>query len=111
MKAGARNQLKGPVTEIKRGDVMAEIKPVVPAGTIATETLEDDSSVSSFSAPPPSQRVSRRPSHQEPSTPAEIVDRRRARAARSAPAEEWQRKLAGRAYADSAEVIREDRER
>jgi molybdate transport system regulatory protein len=46
MKAGARNQLKGKVTAIKRGDVMAQIKFVIPAesamgSVITVESLDE----------------------------------------------------------------------
>jgi hypothetical protein len=33
-KVGARNQLKAQVTEIERGDVMAQIKYVIPAESV-----------------------------------------------------------------------------
>ncbi len=46
MKAGARNQLKGKVTEIKTGDVMSQVKFVVTSGNsmssvLTTESLHD----------------------------------------------------------------------
>ncbi len=46
MKVGARNQLKARVTAIKRGDVMAQIKLVIPAestmgSVITVESLEE----------------------------------------------------------------------
>jgi molybdopterin-binding protein len=46
MKAGARNDLKGTVTSIKKGDVMSLIKfevtsPGKMASVITTESLED----------------------------------------------------------------------
>ena len=46
MKVGARNQLKARVTAIKRGDVMAQIKLVIPADStmgsvITVESLEE----------------------------------------------------------------------
>ncbi len=46
MKVGARNQLKARVTAIKRGDVMAQIKFVIPAesvmgSVITTESLDE----------------------------------------------------------------------
>ena len=46
MKAGARNQLKGKVTAIKRSDVMAQIKFVIPAestmgSVITVESLDE----------------------------------------------------------------------
>ncbi len=46
MKVGARNQLKARVTAIKRGDVMSQIKLVIPAesvmgSVITTESLDE----------------------------------------------------------------------
>jgi len=46
MKVGARNQLKARVTAIKRGEVMAQIKFVIPAesvmgSVITVESLEE----------------------------------------------------------------------
>lgn len=46
MKVGARNQLKAKVTAIKRGEVMAQIKLVIPAesvmGSVVTvESLDE----------------------------------------------------------------------
>jgi molybdopterin-binding protein len=46
MKVGARNQLKARVTDIKRGEVMAQIKLVIPAesamsSVITVESLEE----------------------------------------------------------------------
>jgi molybdopterin-binding protein len=46
MKVGARNQLKARVTAIKRGEVMAQIKLVIPAesvmgSVITVESLEE----------------------------------------------------------------------
>ena len=46
MKVGARNQLKAQVTAIKRGEVMAQIKFVIPAesamgSVITVESLEE----------------------------------------------------------------------
>lgn len=46
MKVGARNRLKARVTAIKRGDVMAQIKLVIPAesvmgSVITVESLEE----------------------------------------------------------------------
>ena len=47
MKVGARNQLKATVTEIKRGDVMCEVKVRLPnesgpmASVMSVESLED----------------------------------------------------------------------
>jgi len=43
MKAGARNQLKGKVTAIKRGDVMAQIKLVIPAESTMGSVITVDS--------------------------------------------------------------------
>ena len=46
MKVGARNQLKAQVTGIKRGDVMAQVKFVIPAestmgAVITVESLDE----------------------------------------------------------------------
>lgn len=46
MKVGARNQLKARVTAIKRGEVMAQIRLVIPAesamgSVITVESLEE----------------------------------------------------------------------
>jgi molybdopterin-binding protein len=46
MRVGARNQLKAKVTDIKRGEVMAQIKLVIPAesvmgSVITVESLEE----------------------------------------------------------------------
>ena len=46
MKIGARNQLKGEVTEIKRGTVMCEVKLKIPAesrmaSVMTLESLDD----------------------------------------------------------------------
>jgi molybdopterin-binding protein len=46
MKVGARNQLKARVTAIRRGEVMAQIKLVIPAesvmgSVITVESLEE----------------------------------------------------------------------
>ena len=46
MKIGARNQLRGEVTEIKRGAVMAEVKLKIPAespmaSVLTLESLDD----------------------------------------------------------------------
>lgn len=46
MKTGARNQLIGEVTEIKRGTVMAQVKFVIPGGAemssvMTLESLDD----------------------------------------------------------------------
>ena len=43
MKVGARNQLKGKVTEIKRGDVMAQIKLVIPAESVMGSVITVES--------------------------------------------------------------------
>ena len=43
MKVGARNQLKGRVTGIKRGDVMAQIKPAIPAASVMGSVITVDS--------------------------------------------------------------------
>jgi molybdopterin-binding protein len=43
MKVGARNQLKGKVTDIKRGDVMAQIKLVIPAASAMGSVITVDS--------------------------------------------------------------------
>lgn len=43
MKAGARNQLKGKVTAIKRGEVMAQIKLVIPAESTMGSVITVDS--------------------------------------------------------------------
>jgi molybdopterin-binding protein len=43
MKVGARNQLKGKVTDIKRGDVMAQIKLVIPASSAMGSVITVDS--------------------------------------------------------------------
>jgi molybdopterin-binding protein len=46
MKVGARNQLKARVTAIKRGDVMSQIKLIIPVesvmgSVITTESLDE----------------------------------------------------------------------
>lgn len=45
MKIGARNQIVGTVSEVKKGDVMAVVKLDIPASKMAsvmtTESLED----------------------------------------------------------------------
>ncbi|UCD93947.1 MAG: TOBE domain-containing protein [Candidatus Zixiibacteriota bacterium] len=46
MKYGARNQLKGKVTAVKKGDVMCQVKLEIPADSVmnsvmTTESLED----------------------------------------------------------------------
>ncbi len=43
MKVGARNQLKAQVTAIKRGDVMAQIKFVIPAESVMGSVLTVES--------------------------------------------------------------------
>ena len=43
MKVGARNQLKGQVTAIKRGDVMAQIKLIIPAESEMGSVITVDS--------------------------------------------------------------------
>lgn len=43
MKAGARNQLKGQVTEIKRDGVMAQIKLIIPAESVMGSVITADS--------------------------------------------------------------------
>jgi len=43
MKVGARNQLKGKVTDIKRGDVMAQIKLVIFAASVMGSVITVDS--------------------------------------------------------------------
>ena len=43
MKAGARNQLKGKVVAIKRGEVMAQIKLVIPAESTMGSVITVDS--------------------------------------------------------------------
>ncbi len=45
MKVGARNQIFGEVTEIKKGDVMCQVKVKIPASQMSSvmtgESLED----------------------------------------------------------------------
>ena len=46
MKYGARNQLTGKVTKIKKGDIMCQVKLDIPAGSLmnsvmTVESLED----------------------------------------------------------------------
>lgn len=46
MKVGARNQIRGTVTSIKKGDVMAQVKfsvtlPASMASVLTVESLED----------------------------------------------------------------------
>lgn len=43
MKVGARNQLKGRVTAIKRGDVMAQIKLTIPAESVMGSVITAES--------------------------------------------------------------------
>jgi molybdate transport system regulatory protein len=43
VKVGARNQLKGKVTDIKRGDVMAQIKLVIFAASVMGSVITVDS--------------------------------------------------------------------
>lgn len=43
MKVGARNQLKAKVTAIKRGDVMAQIKFVIPAESVMGSVITVES--------------------------------------------------------------------
>ncbi len=43
MKVGARNQLKARVTAIKRGDVMAQIKLVIPAESVMSSVITVES--------------------------------------------------------------------
>jgi molybdopterin-binding protein len=43
MKVGARNQLTGQVTEIKRGTVMGEVKLTIPAGSPMASVMTLDS--------------------------------------------------------------------
>ncbi len=43
MKVGARNQLKARVTDIKRGDVMAQIKLVIPAESVMGSVITVES--------------------------------------------------------------------
>ena len=43
MKVGARNQLKGQVVAIKRGDVMAQIKLIIPAESVMESVITVDS--------------------------------------------------------------------
>ena len=43
MKVGARNQLKAKVTAIKRGDVMAQIKFVIPAESVTGSVITVES--------------------------------------------------------------------
>ncbi|MCL4368562.1 MAG: TOBE domain-containing protein [Actinobacteria bacterium] len=43
MKIGAQNQLKGKITSIKRGNVMAQIKVTIPAEAVMGSVLTVDS--------------------------------------------------------------------
>lgn len=43
MKVGARNQLIGEVTEVKRGAIMGEIKLTIPAGSPMASVMTLDS--------------------------------------------------------------------
>jgi len=43
MKGGARNQLRGKVTDIKRGTVMAQIRLTVPAKSAMSSVITVDS--------------------------------------------------------------------
>ncbi len=43
MKVGARNRLKAQVTAIKRGDVMAQIKLVIPAESVMSSVITVES--------------------------------------------------------------------
>lgn len=43
MKVGARNQLRAKVTAIKRGEVMAQIKLVIPAESVMGSVITVDS--------------------------------------------------------------------
>ena len=43
MKVGARNQLKARVTAIKRGEVMAQIKLVIPAESVMSSVITVES--------------------------------------------------------------------
>jgi molybdopterin-binding protein len=43
MKVGARNQLKAQVTAIKRGEVMAQIKLVIPAESVMSSVITVES--------------------------------------------------------------------
>ena len=45
MKVGARNQLKARVTAIKRGEVMAQIKLVIPAESVMGSVITVESLV------------------------------------------------------------------
>jgi molybdate transport system regulatory protein len=43
MKVGARNQLVGKVTEVKKGSVMAHVKLTIPAGSKMASVMTVDS--------------------------------------------------------------------
>ena len=43
MKVGARNQLVGTVTEVKKGSVMAHVKLTIPAGSKMASVMTVDS--------------------------------------------------------------------
>ena len=43
MKAGARNQLRGKVTEIKKGDIMAQVKFTITSGGTMASVLTVES--------------------------------------------------------------------
>jgi molybdopterin-binding protein len=43
MKIGARNQLVGTVTEVKKGSVMAHVKLTIPAGSKMASVMTVDS--------------------------------------------------------------------
>jgi molybdate transport system regulatory protein len=43
MKIGARNQLVGKVTEVKKGSVMAHVKLTIPAGSKMASVMTVDS--------------------------------------------------------------------
>jgi molybdopterin-binding protein len=43
MKVGARNQLAGKVTEVKKGSVMAHVKLTIPAGSKMASVMTVDS--------------------------------------------------------------------
>ena len=43
MKVGARNQLVGTVTEVKKGSVMAQVKLTIPAGLKMASVMTVDS--------------------------------------------------------------------
>lgn len=43
MKTGARNNLIGKVTQIKKGDIMAQVKLEIPAGSTMSSVMTVDS--------------------------------------------------------------------